>query len=85
MQIPSTKSGHSSPVVKVTYLWQAQHKFEPHTTEDSSCRGGCTLNMSRLKRLHNDVVWKLGEGVPDQVCLSLDHGSKVRGPSPKRF
>ncbi|GFX03673.1 hypothetical protein TNCV_2112451 [Trichonephila clavipes] len=37
-----------------------------------------------LKRPPVGVVWWLGEGVPDQESSSsLDHGSKLRGPSPK--
>ncbi|GFX49104.1 hypothetical protein TNCV_3077221 [Trichonephila clavipes] len=40
--------------------------------------------MSRLKRPPISVVWKLEEGVPAQVSsTSLDHGSKLRDPSPK--
>ncbi|GFT90752.1 hypothetical protein TNCV_2777391 [Trichonephila clavipes] len=41
------------------------------------------LNLSRLQRPPVRVVWKLGEGVPAQaLSSSLDHGSKLRGPSP---
>ncbi|GFY34614.1 RNase H domain-containing protein [Trichonephila clavipes] len=37
-----------------------------------------------LKRLPVGMMWKLGEGVSSQVSsTSLDHGSKLRGPSPK--
>ncbi|GFV00036.1 uncharacterized protein TNCV_4057091 [Trichonephila clavipes] len=44
----------------------------------------CTLNLSRAEMSSRGVVWWLGEGVPAQVSsTSLDHGSKLRGPSPK--
>ncbi|GFS98744.1 uncharacterized protein TNCV_2591891 [Trichonephila clavipes] len=45
----------------------------------------CMLNLSRAEtRPPVGVAWKLGEGVPAQVSpTSLDHGSKLRGPSPK--
>ncbi|GFW82930.1 hypothetical protein TNCV_2209821 [Trichonephila clavipes] len=42
------------------------------------------LDLASLKRPPVGVVWELGEGVPAQVSsTSLDHGSKLRGPSPK--
>ncbi|GFV68048.1 uncharacterized protein TNCV_1873301 [Trichonephila clavipes] len=43
----------------------------------------CTLNLSRAEM---SSLWcgSWGEGVPAQVSsMSLDHGSKLRGPSPK--
>ncbi|GFV50030.1 uncharacterized protein TNCV_2354151 [Trichonephila clavipes] len=44
----------------------------------------CTLNLSRAETSSLGVVWLLGEGVPGQVSsMSLDHSSKLRGPSPK--
>ncbi|GFX84500.1 uncharacterized protein TNCV_3531971 [Trichonephila clavipes] len=45
----------------------------------------CTLNLSRAETSSRwcDVVVRRG-GVPAQVSsTSLDHGSKLRGPSPK--
>ncbi|GFV24395.1 hypothetical protein TNCV_2005781 [Trichonephila clavipes] len=63
----------SSLVVKVTDSWAACHEFEPSTSEDLRVGERCTLNL-----------WKLEGGVTAQVCpLSLDHGTKLRGPSPK--
>ncbi|GFU52947.1 uncharacterized protein TNCV_1142411 [Trichonephila clavipes] len=44
----------------------------------------CTLNLSRAETSSRGVVWYLGEGMPAQVSsTSLDHGSKLRGTSPK--
>ncbi|GFV20104.1 hypothetical protein TNCV_4194031 [Trichonephila clavipes] len=45
----------------------------------------CTLNLSKLKRPPVGVVWKLGEGelLAQVSSSSLDHGSKLRGQSPK--
>ncbi|GFU66474.1 uncharacterized protein TNCV_3807171 [Trichonephila clavipes] len=44
----------------------------------------CTLNLSRAETPPVGVVWQLGEGVPAQVSsTSLDHGSNLRGLSPK--
>ncbi|GFX33747.1 hypothetical protein TNCV_3961561 [Trichonephila clavipes] len=77
--------GCGSLVVKITDFWLTSHEFEPSTAEDPPCREHkCTLNMSRLKRPPIGEVWKFGERVAVQVSsLSLDHGSKFRGPSPK--
>ncbi|GFS76485.1 hypothetical protein TNCV_1621061 [Trichonephila clavipes] len=62
--------GRGSLVVKVTDLRLACHEFEPSTAEDPPCRkGGCTLNMSRLKRPPVDVVWKLGGSAVSGVVL----------------
>ncbi|GFV79017.1 uncharacterized protein TNCV_3687241 [Trichonephila clavipes] len=46
----------------------------------------CTLNLSRAETSSRwcGVLVRRGVGVPDQVSsTSLDHGSKLRGPSPK--
>ncbi|GFV91950.1 hypothetical protein TNCV_2976211 [Trichonephila clavipes] len=73
-------------MVKVKDNWPARLEFEPSTTPLKSrrVRGRCTLNLSKLKLLPVGVVWKLEEGVPAQVSFSsLDHRSKLRGPSPR--
>ncbi|GFU03356.1 hypothetical protein TNCV_3338691 [Trichonephila clavipes] len=77
--------GRGSLVVKETDSWLTFHYFEPCTAEDPPCRGNrCTLNMSRLKRPHVAVVYKLGEGVTDQVSSSsVEQGSNLRGLSQK--
>ncbi|GFX53138.1 hypothetical protein TNCV_361331 [Trichonephila clavipes] len=42
------------------------------------------VGRSELKRHLVGVVWQLAEGVLSQVSSpSLDHGSNLRGPSPK--
>ncbi|GFU98041.1 hypothetical protein TNCV_233161 [Trichonephila clavipes] len=47
--------------------------------------GHCSSNLSELKRPPVGVMRKLGDVcVPAQVSSSsLDHGSKLRAPSPK--
>ncbi|GFU71354.1 hypothetical protein TNCV_4280471 [Trichonephila clavipes] len=43
-----------------------------------------SLNLSRAETSSVGVVLELGEGVPAQVSsTSLNHGSKLHGPSPK--
>ncbi|GFX55470.1 hypothetical protein TNCV_267581 [Trichonephila clavipes] len=77
--LPPKYRGRGSLVVKVTDSWLSFHEFESSTTEDPLCRGGCTLDQLRLKRLTVRLVWKLGETVSSQMSsLSLDPG-----PSPK--
>ncbi|GFT86510.1 hypothetical protein TNCV_458001 [Trichonephila clavipes] len=58
------------------------------TAEDPPCRGGrYTLNMSRLKRRPRWCDAKVRERVGQLKVSSssLDHGSKLRGPSTKAF
>ncbi|GFT12693.1 hypothetical protein TNCV_5094591 [Trichonephila clavipes] len=78
-------SGHRGPgslTVKVTDSWLACHEFEPGSSEDLPCRRGrCTLNMSWLVRPPVGIAWKYGEGASQVSSSSLDHGSKLRGPS----
>ncbi|GFV50223.1 hypothetical protein TNCV_621361 [Trichonephila clavipes] len=82
---PNTAHGRGDVMVKVMDSWPACQEFEPSTAKDPPCRGSrCTLNISSLERRPVGVVCKLGEGLPAQVSFSsLDHGSKLRGPSPK--
>ncbi|GFW04167.1 uncharacterized protein TNCV_2669321 [Trichonephila clavipes] len=69
--------------VRAMVLEWHSYQADVSSTEDPPCRGGrCMLNMSRLKRPPVGVVWKLGEEFPVSPSL-LDHGSKLRGPSPK--
>ncbi|GFW19620.1 hypothetical protein TNCV_1605111 [Trichonephila clavipes] len=77
--------GHSSLVIKVTDSWLACHEFELGAAKDPPCRGGgCTSNLPGLKRSPVDAKRNLGgEGANSGVILSsLEHGSKLRGPSP---
>ncbi|GFU22832.1 hypothetical protein TNCV_4965881 [Trichonephila clavipes] len=63
---------------------RSDQEFKPSIAEDLPCRGGSTLNLSKLKRPQVGVVWKLEEGVPAHVSSSsLSHGSKLRGSLPK--
>ncbi|GFX15434.1 uncharacterized protein TNCV_3303631 [Trichonephila clavipes] len=67
--------------------------FNRSRTEAQECAGVPT-NLSAIFRTsctyifdpftQTVVVWKLGEGVPAQVSSSsVDHGSKLIGPSPE--
>ncbi|GFX28968.1 hypothetical protein TNCV_3030111 [Trichonephila clavipes] len=74
---------NASPVLKSSEMRNIMKKvsFQP-----LYCGGErCTLKLCReLKRAPVGVVWELGEGLPAQVSSSsLDHGSKLRDPSPK--
>ncbi|GFY08743.1 hypothetical protein TNCV_5006561 [Trichonephila clavipes] len=56
------------------------HESEPSTTEDPPCRG---VKHAKSDESSN-VLPLVRRGVPAQVSsTSLDHGSKLRGPSPK--
>ncbi|GFT18569.1 uncharacterized protein TNCV_176691 [Trichonephila clavipes] len=76
--------GCGSPVIKASY--PDRHIMSSSPVPPKTCRVGerCTLNLSRAQmssRWCNVVVRR---GVPAQVpSSSLNHGSKLRGPSPK--
>ncbi|GFV66828.1 hypothetical protein TNCV_2901851 [Trichonephila clavipes] len=62
---------------------QRCHEFEPSTTKDPPCRG-----EMHVKSVESSNVlllqWFGSEKRPAQVSSSsLEHGSKLRGPSPK--
>ncbi|GFV50240.1 hypothetical protein TNCV_621521 [Trichonephila clavipes] len=73
--------GRGSRMVKVWNRGWPCQEFEPSTTEEERC----TLNLLRAQTSSHwcGVVVRRG-GMPTQVCsTSLDHGSKLCGPSPK--
>ncbi|GFW97886.1 hypothetical protein TNCV_1426491 [Trichonephila clavipes] len=78
---PRKQSGHGSLVVKLTNSWPACQEFEPGTAEEPLRReeNRCTLTLSRLKHPFVGVVWKSAQ----VSSSSLEHGSKIRGPSLK--
>ncbi|GFY11690.1 hypothetical protein TNCV_2539721 [Trichonephila clavipes] len=60
------------------------HEFEPSNTKDPPCKAAMHDKYVKSLKLPPQLVWQLGEGVPAQVSsTSLDHGSKLRSPSPK--
>ncbi|GFW01407.1 hypothetical protein TNCV_5030571 [Trichonephila clavipes] len=63
--------GCGSPVVKVSDRGLLCHGFEPSTTKDPP---SCTLNLSSPSSRWCGVV---------VTSSTSDHGSKLRGPSPK--
>ncbi|GFX49780.1 uncharacterized protein TNCV_3073331 [Trichonephila clavipes] len=77
--------GHGSLVAKVSdRRWRVMSSsrvpLKTHRVGEQ-----CTLNLLRAQTFFRFVVWYLGEnGVPAQVMSSsLDHGTKLRSPSPK--
>ncbi|GFX38100.1 hypothetical protein TNCV_3836991 [Trichonephila clavipes] len=78
--------GCGSPVIKVIGSWQACHEFEASTYKDPLCRRA--MHVKSVERSNVlMLVWSgswVRVGVSAQVSSSsLDHGSKLRGPSPK--
>ncbi|GFV40206.1 uncharacterized protein TNCV_3823061 [Trichonephila clavipes] len=81
---PTNLEGCGSPGVKASN--HDRHVMSSSPVPLKTCRIGqrCTLNLSRTETSSQwrDVVVR--RGVPAQVSSkSLDHGSKLRGPSPK--
>ncbi|GFW28460.1 hypothetical protein TNCV_4641251 [Trichonephila clavipes] len=79
------KIGRGCLVVKVTDSWQVCHEFDPGITKGQLCRGNLSmLTMSGLKCPPIGVVLKLREGGFSELSSpSFDHGSELRGSSPK--
>ncbi|GFT71719.1 uncharacterized protein TNCV_1081841 [Trichonephila clavipes] len=81
----SWESGCGSPVVKVSNHGRHVMSSIPVPLKTRRVGQRCTLNLSRAETSSRwcGVVVRRG-GVPAQVSsTSLDHGSKLRGPSPK--
>ncbi|GFX60031.1 hypothetical protein TNCV_4557121 [Trichonephila clavipes] len=81
--------GYGSLVVKVMGSLLACHEFEPSTTENPPYRGAMhvkSIESSNVLPLVWCKSWERGASSAAQVSSSsLDHGSKLRGPSPKAF
>ncbi|GFX40806.1 uncharacterized protein TNCV_3760301 [Trichonephila clavipes] len=76
--------GCGSPVVKVSDNGRYVMSSSPAPLKTRRAGQRCTLNLSRAETSYRGVVWLLREVVPAQVSFSsLDHGSILRGPSPK--
>ncbi|GFW29503.1 hypothetical protein TNCV_744451 [Trichonephila clavipes] len=79
------QSGCGSRVVKVSDRGWPCHEFEPSTTKVPPCRGAMyvkSVESSNVLLLVWCGSWE--RAVLAQVSsTSLDHGSKLRGPSPK--
>ncbi|GFX29616.1 uncharacterized protein TNCV_4776881 [Trichonephila clavipes] len=77
--------GCGSPVVKVSDHGRHVMSSSPVPLKTRRVGQRCTLNLSRAETSSPWCsVGELGNGVPAQVSsTSLDHGSKLRGPSPK--
>ncbi|GFU93361.1 hypothetical protein TNCV_1860911 [Trichonephila clavipes] len=75
-----TKSSEFDYRFSYTLTNTAYHEFKPITTEEPPCKG----TMSRAqKSSHWCGVVVRKEGCQLRCPPRLDHGSKLRGPSPK--
>ncbi|GFU34371.1 uncharacterized protein TNCV_1991571 [Trichonephila clavipes] len=75
---------YSFHIQKVSDRGLPGHEFDPSTTKDRRVGQRCTLNLSRAETSSRWCGVVVRERVPAQVSsTSLDHGSKLRGPSPK--
>ncbi|GFU69904.1 hypothetical protein TNCV_2470071 [Trichonephila clavipes] len=62
----------------------AELVFEPSTTKDPPCRAAMHVKSVEAETSSRWCGVVVRRGVPAQVSsTSLDHGSKLRGPSPK--
>ncbi|GFU73570.1 hypothetical protein TNCV_3360101 [Trichonephila clavipes] len=76
--------GRGSRVVKVSDSGWPCHEFEPSTTKDPPCRAAMHVKSVESSNVLSWCGMVVRRGVPAQVSsTSLDHGSKLRGPSPK--
>ncbi|GFU12031.1 uncharacterized protein TNCV_2095091 [Trichonephila clavipes] len=76
--------GCGSPVVKVSNHGRHVMSSVPVPLKTRRVGQRCTLNLSRAETSSSWCGVVVREGVPAQVSsTSLDHGSKLRGPSPK--
>ncbi|GFU68590.1 uncharacterized protein TNCV_3624111 [Trichonephila clavipes] len=81
------RSGCGSPVIKVSDHGRHVMSSSPVPLKTRRVGQRCTLNLSRAETSSHwcgVVVRMRGRCPPAQVSsTSLDHGSKLRGPSPK--
>ncbi|GFS58766.1 uncharacterized protein TNCV_4270821 [Trichonephila clavipes] len=83
MKIPTDYWGCGSPVVKVSDNGRHAMILSPVPLKTHRVGQRYTLNLSRAE-MSSHWCGSLERGVPAQVSsTSLDHGSKLRGPSPK--
>ncbi|GFV17121.1 hypothetical protein TNCV_3632841 [Trichonephila clavipes] len=76
--------GCGSPVVKISVHGRHVTSAEASTTKDPPCRAAMHVNLSRVEMSFRWCGMIVRRGVLAQVSSSsLDHGSKLRGPSPK--
>ncbi|GFU01735.1 uncharacterized protein TNCV_1522541 [Trichonephila clavipes] len=76
--------GCGSPVVKVSDHGRYVMSSRPVPLKTRRVGQRCTLNLSRAETSSHWCGVVVRREVPAQVSsMSLDHGSKLRGPSPK--
>ncbi|GFV35372.1 uncharacterized protein TNCV_3204041 [Trichonephila clavipes] len=84
--IPTTSFGvgFGSPVVKVSDHGKHVMRSSPVPLKTRRVRQRCTLNLSRAETSSRWCGVVVRRKVPAQMSsTSLDHGLKLRGPSPK--
>ncbi|GFW39755.1 hypothetical protein TNCV_4522451 [Trichonephila clavipes] len=85
----TTRGGLGSRVVKVSDRGWPYHEFEPSTTKDPPCRDAMHVKSVRAQTSSSKcgvVVRRRCTSLLTTSSVSsssLDHGSKLRGPSPK--
>ncbi|GFU50145.1 uncharacterized protein TNCV_640571 [Trichonephila clavipes] len=78
--------GCGSTVVKIPYHVRHVMSSSPVPLKIRRVGQRCTLNLSRAETSSRWCGVVVRRGVSAQVSsTSLDHGSKLRGPSPKAF
>ncbi|GFV59698.1 uncharacterized protein TNCV_1907691 [Trichonephila clavipes] len=84
LQTSTQGQGCGSPVVKASNHGRHVMRSIPVPLKTRRVGQRCTLNLSRAETSSRWCGVVVREGVPAQVSsTSLDHGSKLRGPSPK--
>ncbi|GFW97439.1 uncharacterized protein TNCV_4991151 [Trichonephila clavipes] len=84
IDVSNIMSGCGSPVVKVSDHGRNIMSSSPVRLKTHRVRKPCTLNLSRTETSSRWCSVLVRRGVPAQVSsTSLDHGSKLHGPSPK--
>ncbi|GFU85319.1 uncharacterized protein TNCV_2386241 [Trichonephila clavipes] len=82
--LQSNKCGHGSLMVKVSDRGCLVTSSSPVPLKTHRVGERCTLNLSRAQTSSRWCGVVVRRGVPAQVSSSsLDHCSKLRGPSPK--
>ncbi|GFX12113.1 hypothetical protein TNCV_2998961 [Trichonephila clavipes] len=75
--------GRNSLVIKATDSWLACHEFESTTTEDPPCNRVMHVKSVDAPTSSRWCVGEVRREGAAQVSSSLNHDSKLRGPSPK--
>ncbi|GFS52667.1 hypothetical protein TNCV_45461 [Trichonephila clavipes] len=76
--------GRDSLVVKVTDLWLVCHDFESEPLKTRRVEELAYFKSVEVQTFSRDAVGEVRRGgASSSVVLLFNHGSKLRGPSPK--